>query len=350
MTDREPFSVLVSFWYYRGAAAIRSITEALGEARDQGQPVRLILDSGAFSAHTQGHEITTADYARWLDQVVPLWAPWLVGAINLDVIGDPVASWENWNDLAERGHTTVPVTHLGDPFDVADRYVDAGCDYLATGNLVGSAEDRMMRWVAHLFLHLKRNHPHVRLHGLGLTGRRAVERFPWWSVDSSSFGSSYRYGRLTLFDPKSARVITVPLPGHRITTMDRTTDLYRHGRLLRDVYGVDPADIHEATPANRHLLVRIAALSIMGWQANLRSRRPVPAPPSLAGPDGTHVHHAEGWHTYSAQAIGSHVHFVDANASFVSQAMASVGTHLHYVDTSTSYLPRAITGAAQPEG
>lgn len=333
-TAPEPFSVLLSFWYYRSDNAMDAITGALRQARDEGRPIRLLLDSGAFSALTQGHSITAEDYAAWLDLVMPLWGEWVVGAINLDVIGEAGPSWANWTALRDRGHDTMPVTHLGDTFDVADRYVDAGADYLATGNLVGSGADRMLRWCAHLHRHLRDHHPDVRLHALGATGRRIVERLPWWSIDASSFGAAYRYGRLVLFDPRTRGIHYVKLPGHRNLAAKRTTDLYRHGALLRDLYGVDPAAIHEATPENRHLLVRIATLATLFWQADLRSRRQVPPPPSRKDRQltGTHVHAVDGYTPHMVQAIGTHV-----------------GTHVHYAEGSSG-ITAEVMGAAAADG
>lgn len=328
----EPFSVLVSYWYFRHDTAIRQVTDALRAARDRDQPIRLMVDSGAFSAYTQGSVITTADYARWLlDVVYPLWGEWLVAAVNLDVLGEPDRSWANWVDLRERGCDTLPVTHMGDDFTVGDRYVsEGGVEYLAVGSLVDRPFAKRMRWCAHFHRHVAHHYPHVRLHGLGVSAQQMVERLPWWSVDASSFGASYRYGRLKVYDPHARKVLTIVLPGARLKNVPSTTALYRHGKMLRDVYGLSPDLLHASGPENRPLFVMVAARAMHRWQADLRCRRPVSPPAGLGG-------------------NGTHLHWVDGAPEITVQALSSVGTHLHHVDANTGYMARAIANIGQEQ-
>ena len=283
MTDREPFCALFSFWYYRSPSAFGKVTEALHRARDKGQPVRVLVDSGAFSADTQGHRITVDEYAGWLrDMVVPEWGPWLVGALNLDVLRDAEGSWRNWRMLRELGFDTIPVTHLGDPVSVLDRYVDAGSDYIGLGAMVGKSMTRKLRWAAHVHKHVLTVHPEVRLHGLGLSAQGMVERLPWWSVDSSSFAAVVRFARLSLYDADARKLVTVHLT--------QSADIYKYRTLLRDQYGVDPDEVAWADKENRALLLGIGAKAMVAWQRAMRERNPVAPPPSRAAQgDGTMV-------------------------------------------------------------
>lgn len=313
----EPFSILLSYWYFRNDNAIGTVTSALRAAQERGATVRLLVDSGAFSADSQGAAITVADYARWLDTVaVPEWGPWLVGALSLDVLRDPEASWSNWVALRDRGHDTIPVTHMGDGFDVLDRYANEGADYIALGAMVGRSMTRKLRWSAHVHRHVRDNHPDVRLHGLGVSSQQMVERLPWWSVDASSFGSAYRYGRAKLYDPATGRFVSVALDG--------SADTHRHGRLLRDVYGVDPSAIRKSSAKNRPLLIALSARTVVEWQRAIRAARPVSPPPSrsLAG---THVHMVDGSPEMAAGFVtaGTHVHLAEADPTGLGSAVTS---------------------------
>jgi hypothetical protein len=262
VADPEPFCALFSYWYYKSDGAFGKVTDALKRAAQRGQPVRVLVDSGAFSADTQGHRITTDEYAGWLrDTVVPEWGPWLVGCLNLDVLRDPVASWTNWSRLRTLGHDTIPVTHMGDGMEVLDRYVDAGSDYVALGAMVGKSMTRKVRWAAHVHKHVLTDHPDVRLHGLGLSSQEMVERLPWWSVDSSSFGSSYRFARALVYDKRQRKLLTVPL-----TDGAASAELVR---VLRDDYGLAFSQVVNPGVHNRKLLVQLAARCIMNWQSEI---------------------------------------------------------------------------------
>lgn len=306
--NREPFSILMSYWYYKSQHVVERITAALENAHASGQPVRVLVDSGAFSADSQGAPVTVTDYAGWLDDVVrPRWGRWTVGALNLDVLRDPEASYRNWRALRSNGHHTVPVTHLGDPFSVVDRYVENGADFIALGAMVGRSFTRKFRWAAHVHAHVNRNYPHVKLHGLGVGSQKMVERLPWWSVDTTSFSSAYRYGRLIFYDPKTQTIRSVPLDGG--------TEIYAYGPTLRRFLGINPAEITTSHPGNRRTLVGVAAESVILWQTDLRSRRPIQPPRSL-----------------DKQTEGTHVHFVEGSSERLAVAIALHGTHVHYVD------------------
>lgn len=286
--QREPFCALFSYWYYRSDAAFGKVTAALHRARDRGQPVRVLVDSGAFSADTQGHRISVEDYASWLrSTVLPEWGPWLVGSLNLDVLRDADGSWRNWRRLQQLGCDTVPVTHLGDSTDVLDRYVETGADYIGLGAMVGKSMTRKLRWAAHVHKHALSRHPEVRLHGLGVSSQAMVERLPWWSVDSSSFAASARFARLTLFDPDTKQVFTVHLT--------RSVDIYRSRKTLDHHYDVDFDSSEWSNLNDRRRLMMVGGQAIALWQRSVRRRRMVSPPLSLRTMGtGTFIYSVDG--------------------------------------------------------
>jgi hypothetical protein len=302
--DNEPVSVLFSYWYFQNQTPFDKITAVLREATRRGRTVRVLVDSGAFSADTQGHRISGDEYADWIrDRVVPEWGPWVVGCLNLDVLRNPEASWKNWRRLADRGVDTIPVTHMGDGTDVIDRYVAAGSDYVALGAMVGKSITRKARWAAHIHKHVLSNHPEVRLHGLGLAGQELVERLPWYSVDSSSFGSGYRFARAVVYDRQSRKCVAVQLSG---APPDRSVL-----EMIRRDYGLGWDDIRDPGAHNRRVLVQFAARSLLAWQYDLRRFRPVTAPPSRSV-TGPHVSFVDRDPDHTGWVLnGPHVSFVD---------------------------------------
>ena len=261
-----PVDALVSFHYYRTDAQLAPLVNT--------GRLRLIGDSGAFSALTQGAAIDLGEYAQW----VARWRAHLLWAASLDVIGDAAATWRNWTTLRERHDlATVPTLHAGCSTTWLDRYAAAGVDMIGLGGLVGTAP-RAFRWAVHMFAYARRTHPQVRFHLWGVTNRQYLDNLPTWSADSSGIiGQAYRYGQLRIFDPRTATFHQAKLDGGR--------SVYRLGSLLRGTYGVDPASIDRSTPANRATLVQLTVASTQQYAAWLQRRHAV-SPPS-----GAYVNH-----------------------------------------------------------
>jgi hypothetical protein len=134
--------------------------------------------------------------------------------------------------------------------------------------------------------HARTHYPQVRFHAWGQAGRTYLDALPVYSADSSRSAVAYRYGLLRLFDPATGRQHNVP---HY-----RKHDIMRHGRLLREVYGVDPHTIRNSDASNRHLLIRLAATGTQLYAAWLRERHGEISAPVWAvrgtPPAGTLIH------------------------------------------------------------
>lgn len=316
----EPVSLLFSFWYFRNDTAFRKITTAVRAAHDRGKTVRIMVDSGAFSADTKGHRIHVDEYGDWIrDRVLPEWGPWLVGCLNLDVLRDADASWSNWSRLSSRGFDTIPVVHFRDRPELIDRYVSAGSDYVGLGAMVGESATVKLGWAAHVHRYVLDRHPSVRLHGLGVSGQRMVEGLPWWSVDSSSFGGAWRFARAPVYDRRKRKIIPVHL-----SDGPPSPDVLR---MIRDDYGLRWEEIRKPGSHNRAVLCRWAARSMLAWQHDLRRSRTVSPPPSKLG-DGTHIA------------------FVDRDPDHTNWALN--GPHLTHAETSPNDIPPFMEALCQP--
>lgn len=273
---RWPMSALVSFHYFPNPKHVR-------EFADGG--LRLIADSGAFSALSLGAPITVDAFAEWAREVKDH-TSWIA---SLDVIGDPEGTWTNWTRLRDLGVESVPTVHYGAAPAQMDRYAAEGVDFLGLGGMVGrkSEPQRLMRWALAMMRYARTHHPAMRFHGWGVTHPLLIQNLPWYSIDSSGFGTGFRYGRLVLFDPVAGRMLpTVEMNGRAS---------YKLGQLLRTYYDVDPGDVASSSSTNRPLHVRVAARSAQLLEEHLQRRHNV-QPPTYAVRDaivGTAVHIAD---------------------------------------------------------
>lgn len=174
-----PSGILETFFY---------ITPRAQAEVDAAKPWATFLDSGGFSAFTQNK---TVDIEAYIAYVQAHSAAWDIIA-SLDVIGDAVKSWAKFEYMRRKlpGVTIMPCFHYGEPWPFLDRMV-AECDYIAIGGVAqlggGSA---LLDWLDAVWSnHLVRpdGTPKVKVHGFAITGKQAMLRYPWESVDSSSW-------------------------------------------------------------------------------------------------------------------------------------------------------------------
>jgi len=154
--------------------------------------MRMMLDSGAFSAHTQKEEVDFDKYCAFCKKK----GNKFVTYFNLDVINDGEASYQNWLEMRRRGLDPMPVYHaLTDPKYL--KWYMKECDYISVGAIAKmSTPERVLSldriWREHLTD--SQGYPKVKVHGLGLTAMPIIFRYPWYSVDSSSWASTGRFG------------------------------------------------------------------------------------------------------------------------------------------------------------
>jgi hypothetical protein len=259
-----PRNVLCSYFYYRRIDL------------DKLSYCRIVADSGAFSArqatqsYRDGSAVTSKRLAAWTKK----WEDRLCWVAAIDVESAEQTK-RNWLKMLDEGIPAVSTLHLGDPPELMDWYVNQGVDFLGLGGTAGSSANNTtkLRWLIKCFKYARENHPQMRFHGWGMTGADFL-RLPFYSVDSSGWGSSYRYGRIQLRHPADGKMISVPLDGKGIYTKQIS-------EMLIDYYGVTPSEIAKAGPHNRLLLVRLSALAAsvqeQQWRKTFR-RHPISAP------------------------------------------------------------------------
>ena len=192
----------------------------------------LMLDSGAFTNWSTGKEVVKlADYRAFLLSHGHLFARYL----NLDVIGDPVASRRNFDALREAGLSPVPVFQRGGSAQELRRMVqDAG--FVCIGGVsprpTARAEQDYMRQTLAIV-----REEGGKAHLLGVTGMPVLRALRPASCDSSTWINPRRFGRLDLWEGYGFSPLLSPKRGGNPPTLAQ-------GRALRS-FGVTWADLRD---------------------------------------------------------------------------------------------------------
>ena len=185
-----------------------------------------------------------------------------------------------------------------------------------------------MRWVTKCFQMAGKR---AVFHGFGLTGWKPMSSFPWYSVDSSSWGKGFRFGKVPLFDEHKGRFIEIQLGDAK--------QWAKQANLVKS-HGFDWRDFADRSRNERAKICAISALAYLRAEKYLRSKfGPVYIPgtertESLAGLR-THLVTGADSDTIDSMAKGG-------NMSIAALARAGLGTkpltdtsglHLHLADT-----------------
>lgn len=177
-TLTPPARILCSYFYFRTKA--KKIQEYIAKQWD------VFIDSGAFSAENSKKAI---DIDAYCDYIIETGAITYAG---LDVIGNAKRSKENIDYMVSKGLKPIPTFHLGSTIDDLDELID-NYSHIALGGLVFSAG--VESHCDAVWAHILKRRPTMRVHGFGVTDISLMSRYPWYSVDSSSFKRCKRFGR-----------------------------------------------------------------------------------------------------------------------------------------------------------
>ena len=173
--------ILESFWYKREAVGAMEYSK------------EFFLDSGAFTAFTKNVTIKAEDYAEFIHTHKEK----ITVASSLDAIGDAEESYRLYKRMKELGCDVIPVFHGREDVSFLRRYLDEGATYIALGGMVPETNAYIGPWLDDLWsnvLTYPDGKPRVQVHAFGMTILQFIQKYPWRSVDSSSWSYGARFG------------------------------------------------------------------------------------------------------------------------------------------------------------
>ena len=154
--------------------------------------ISLFLDSGAFSAWSKGAEINIQEYISFIKMNKKYIDYYSV----LDSIGDPELTLKNQRIMEKAGLTPLPCFHYGEDLKYLKTYL-AKYEYICLGGMVPISTSNLETWLGDLFSNYicdDKGIPKVKIHGFGMTSLDLMLKYPWYSVDSTSWVMTGRFG------------------------------------------------------------------------------------------------------------------------------------------------------------
>jgi hypothetical protein len=174
----DTYNRLLSFEYRREAETV--LETLAGDER-----VAITLDSGAFSAYRQNIEIHIDDYIAFVHEN----KKHLVSYVNLDVINDGERSLQNYHIMRSNSLDPVPVWHTQTSLRYLLDYLKH-TDYIGIGAIANMNNSKRLKYLDDLFSNYLTDDngmPIAKFHGFGLGSREIIARYPWYSVDSTTW-------------------------------------------------------------------------------------------------------------------------------------------------------------------
>jgi hypothetical protein len=158
------------------------------------EKLSLFLDSGAYSAWAKKITIDLDEYIAFIKKYqdsIDLYA-------NLDVIGDAEKTLENQKYMESKGLSPIPTYHLGEDIKYL-KYYATDYNYIALGGMAGTGTTNkqiisQLDPIWDKYLTNDDGSACIKVHGFACTGIEIITRYPWYSVDSTSWVMTGRFG------------------------------------------------------------------------------------------------------------------------------------------------------------
>lgn len=228
--------------------------------------VFLSLDSGAFSFYKRDFmkiederrhlnlaiRRRTSDYSRYAKsptfvRYLDAYAEYLsefgedyLFYVGLDVIGSAQYTYDAVRYLESCGLSPVPVFHYGEDLSWLRKYAD-NYEYIGLGGMGGKVTKKLfIPFGDRCFRYFSNDAyvPSVKVHGFAVTSYDLLLRYPWYSVDSSTWTALARNGGIYVPTPDGKGFTYIKKPLHvRFTERALHTKLgfNRHGDSVKRI-------------------------------------------------------------------------------------------------------------------
>lgn len=239
MSKRPPLNLLMAYPYVK--------PDVLRFFRERKDELRILIDSGAFTAWKAGTTISVDDYCKFIE-ALPV-KPWRY--FTLDVVGDPKGTVQNYEIMLKRGFKPVPIFTRGEDPSHLDEYYKTS-DVVGIGGLVGT--DKNKGFVKGIMKKVNGR----KVHWLGFTNLAFLKVFKPYMADSSTWEMGARFASCSLYLGRGLPIVQITKPSLQ--------KQLRNPQIIQAIesYGFNPNDLlkKENWNGGRSITRRLGAKSM----------------------------------------------------------------------------------------
>lgn len=177
----------------------------LGAVREAvGNDANIMIDSGAFTAHSTGKPIKLTDYMAFLEH----WKGVYNYAMSLDVVHNTIATARNLVTLTDAGHKVLPV-YTATANERELRRIARDFDYIAYGGMVGVPKNLQQAATRRVVDICKETN--TRVHALGQASQQMFAVTQAHSGDSSAVSRMTLIRSLQIYDYNRRQMINAKI-------------------------------------------------------------------------------------------------------------------------------------------
>jgi hypothetical protein len=168
----KPPALLLSYHYFKNIELSEWVSKI-------GYQPNIMLDSGAYSAFTQGKPISLDSYINYINSNIKH----INSYIALDYVLDGDKSLKSYLQMLDKGLSPLPCFHVKEPFTLLEEYLKYS-DYISLG---GSVPIRNKSAVANWINSIISKYP-AKYHALGTSSKKVLNSCDeLYSLDSSTW-------------------------------------------------------------------------------------------------------------------------------------------------------------------
>lgn len=186
-------------------------------------PIKLFIDSGAFSAWTLGKQIDVDEYINFINEnkkyfevcasvdSIPGTPKSSQVATQEEVVESCEKTWKNFLYMRSKMddvNKLLYTFHIGEPWEYLKQALEYEDEhgklaYIAFGGMVGKRADLIENFLTEATKIVKESsNPNVKIHAFGMTNLNMLEKFKLYSADSTTWVKLAGYGNI-LIDGKT---------------------------------------------------------------------------------------------------------------------------------------------------
>jgi hypothetical protein len=220
-------NILMSYYY------LSKSKTSLKDIKKETTEVSVFLDSGGFVARNKGVPIDVVAYAKFCGEN----HKYVACCANLDTnsVEESLNNQRAIEAVVQNKSPVLPVYHPSEYVDsnhreLLERWVGDGYQYIAAGGMAGTncKKDFLYRYLDFVFS--KTIEKKVKIHGFGITDFDILKRYPFYSVDSTTWLNGAIYGEVQEFEMSSMTIKKLRSP--KIESRVKSPKLKSHKLLM----------------------------------------------------------------------------------------------------------------------